>query len=77
MSQNNPFCLSFGKEPDRYVKRADAYMRITDTFNSISPSSVQRDRLIKKGIIDGREYGTVGLLLPRFEEFVQANHYEE
>ena len=39
MSQNNPFCLSFGKEPDRYVKRADAYMQITDTFNSISPSS--------------------------------------
>lgn len=39
MSQNNPFCLSFGKEPDRYVKRADAYMQITDTFNSISPSN--------------------------------------
>ncbi len=39
MSQNNPFCLSFGKEPDRYVRRADAYMQITDTFNSISPSS--------------------------------------
>lgn len=39
MSQNNPFCLSFGKEPDRYVKRADANMQITDTFNSISPSS--------------------------------------
>lgn len=39
MLQNNPFCLSFGKEPDRYVKRVDAYMQITDTFNSISPSS--------------------------------------
>ena len=39
MAQNNPFCLSFGKEPDRYVERADAYSRITDTFNSISPSS--------------------------------------
>lgn len=39
MSQNNPFCLSFGKEPDRYVKRTDAYMQITDTFNSTSPSS--------------------------------------
>ena len=39
MSKNNPFCLSFGKEPDRYVERADAYSQITETFNSISPSS--------------------------------------
>ena len=39
MSKNNPFCLSFGKEPDRYVERAEAYSRITDTFNSASPSS--------------------------------------
>ena len=39
MSKNNPFCLSFGKEPDRYVERAEAYSQITDTFNSISPSS--------------------------------------
>lgn len=39
MSKNNPFCLSFGKEPDRYVERADAYSQITDTFNSISPAS--------------------------------------
>ncbi len=39
MSANNPFCLSFGKEPDRYVERAEAYSQITDTFNSISPSS--------------------------------------
>lgn len=39
MSTNNPFCLSFGKEPDRYVERAEAYSQITDTFNSISPSS--------------------------------------
>ncbi len=39
MSKNNPFCLSFGKEPDRYVERAEAYSQITETFNSISPSS--------------------------------------
>ncbi len=39
MSKNNPFCLSFGKEPDRYVERADAYSQITETFNNISPSS--------------------------------------
>lgn len=39
MSNNNPFCLSFGKEPDRFVERTDAYSTITDTFNSISPSS--------------------------------------
>ncbi len=39
MSQNNPFCLSFGREPDRYVERLEAYSQITDTFNSLSPSS--------------------------------------
>ena len=38
--------------------------------------SVQRDRLIKKGIIDGREHGTVSLLLPRFDEFVKINFSE-
>lgn len=39
MSKNNPFCLSFGKEPDRYVERAEAYSQIAETFDSISPSS--------------------------------------
>ncbi len=39
MSKNNPFCLSFGKEPDRYVERTEAYSQITETFDSISPSS--------------------------------------
>lgn len=39
--------------------------------------SVQRDRLIKKGIVDGRGRGVVRLLLPRFEELVRVNNYEE
>ncbi len=39
MSINNPFSLNFGKEPDRYVERVEAYSQITDTFDSISPSS--------------------------------------
>ena len=34
--------------------------------------SVHRDRLIKKGIIDGSEYGSVSLALPRFEEYVKS-----
>lgn len=38
MPRNNPFCIGFGKEPDRFVQRTDAYSKITDTFNSISPS---------------------------------------
>lgn len=38
MSNNNPFCLSFGREPDRYVQRLDAYDKITETLRSISPS---------------------------------------
>lgn len=39
MTANNPFCLSFGREPDRFVERTDAYETITNTFNSISPST--------------------------------------
>lgn len=39
MTANNPFCLSFGREPDRFVERTDAYEAITNTFNSISPST--------------------------------------
>nr|MCR5474195.1 ATP-binding protein [Lachnospiraceae bacterium] len=39
MSANNPFCLSFGREPDRYVERAEAYSQITDNLDSISPSN--------------------------------------
>ena len=34
--------------------------------------SVQRDRLVKKGIIDGSEYGSVSFALPRFEEYVRS-----
>ena len=38
MRKNNPFCLSFGREPDRFVERAEAFDRITETFKSESPS---------------------------------------
>lgn len=33
-----------------------------------------RNRLIKKGIIDGSEYGHIVFQLPLFKEFVLANH---
>ena len=33
--------------------------------------SVYRERLKRKGVIDTREYGKIGLALPRFEEFVK------
>lgn len=39
MAGNNPFCLSFGREPDKFVKRVEAYQTITSTFSSSSPSS--------------------------------------
>ena len=38
MRKNNPFCLSFGKAPDRYVERIEAYDKIKETFLSDSPS---------------------------------------
>ena len=34
--------------------------------------SVQRDRLIKKGIVDGSKFGLLSLALPRFDEFVKT-----
>lgn len=34
--------------------------------------SVYRDRLIKKGLVDGSHYGKLILILPRFEEFVKS-----
>ena len=39
MPKNNPFCLSFGREPDRFVERTEAQNTIIDTFESDSPSS--------------------------------------
>ena len=39
--------------------------------------SVFRDRLIKKGIVDGSEHGYVTLALPRFEEYIKSYDYEE
>ena len=48
---------------------------ISHTGTSQKAYSVQRDRLIKKGITDGREHGTLKLILPRFEEYVKAVGY--
>lgn len=39
MVKNNPFCLSFGREPDRFVERTDAIDSITDVLDSDSPSA--------------------------------------
>ena len=39
MAMNNPFCLSFGREPDRFVERTEAIESITDVLDSDSPSS--------------------------------------
>ena len=36
-----------------------------------------RNRLIKKGILDGSEYGMVKFTLPYFERYVLDNYYEE
>lgn len=38
MAANNPFCLSFGREPDRFIERGKTYTKIKETFDSISPS---------------------------------------
>ena len=39
MAKNNPFCLSFGREPDRFVERTEAMESITEVLDSTSPSS--------------------------------------
>ena len=48
---------------------------ITGIGGTSKAFSVQRDRLIKKGIVDGQEHGTLRLILPRFEEFVRTVNY--
>ncbi len=37
--KNNPFCLSFGREPDRFVERYELHSEITESLNSGSPSN--------------------------------------
>ena len=35
--------------------------------------SVYRDRLIKKGLVSGKERGKLTFVLPRFEEYIERN----
>lgn len=44
--KNNPFCLSFGKEPERYVERADAYDTIMDNIYSESETAAINSFLV-------------------------------
>ena len=37
--KNNPFTLTFGKEPERFVERMDTYTLITETFMDEAPYS--------------------------------------
>ncbi|QFJ56140.1 winged helix-turn-helix domain-containing protein [Pseudobutyrivibrio xylanivorans] len=50
-------------------------MKIKDLRDKINMSSslfsTYRDRLEKKGLIDTSKYGFIGLLLPRFSNFVE------
>nr|MCR5474983.1 ATP-binding protein [Lachnospiraceae bacterium] len=54
-------------------------MKTKDLIRSIGCDpkafSVQRDRLIKKGIVDGRQRGSLRLILPRFGEFLKTTGY--
>ena len=50
-------------------KTKDIAENVLESANSFS---VIRDRLIKKGIIDGSEYGYVSLALPRFDKYVET-----
>ncbi len=49
----------------------DASTIMTNTNLTIKEYSVYRDRLIKRGIIEGTEYGKCRIILPRFVEFVK------
>ena len=50
------------------MKTRDIIAKIGSTDRTFS---VQRDRLVKKGVIDGSNHGILRLALPRFEEFVK------
>ena len=53
-------------------KIADIRKNLSMESNEFSP---YRDRLIKKGLINGDERGRVSFTLPLFEKFVIANYY--
>ena len=53
-------------------KIADIRKDLSMESNEFSP---YRDRLIKKGLINGDERGRVFFTLPLFEKFVIANYY--
>ena len=54
-------------------------MKVKDIITEIESTdkvfSVQRDRLVKKGVVDGTRYGLLQLSLPRFDVFVKAKTY--
>ena len=45
---------------------------IEKSMSSVKSFPSIRDRLIKKGVIDGSEYGYISLSLPRFSEFIKT-----
>ncbi len=62
--------VSFIAHSEKGRLKAKELVRLLDT-NSNS-YSVHRDRLVKKGVLDGSEYGAVSLALPRFGEYVKT-----
>ncbi len=74
----NPFSLSFGKEPlsliNRDLQKIEGVASIRKCVDmSSNQFSVYRDRLLKKGIIFSPDYGRLDFSLPRFERFIKFN----
>ena len=58
--------------PTRQVRKIREYLSMES--NQFAP---YRDRLIKKGIVNGKEHGYLRFTLPLFEEFAQAQYFYE
>ncbi|MBR5952986.1 MAG: AAA family ATPase [Pseudobutyrivibrio sp.] len=64
--------LAYGIAKSETGKASEIKAELSIKNNEYTP---YRDRLIKRGIIDGREHGHLKFILPLFEQYVLNNYY--
>lgn len=68
--KDKKICNAIAKVPSGKILDIRALLDMsTNEFNPY------RKRLIKKGIIDGNERGTIKFVLPLFEQYIEENYY--
>ena len=79
MKSDNPFTLTFGRQPITSIARLKDTNQIAGSFSANNP--ICQTYLISglhRGLLVSREYGTLELTLPRFGRFAKLLlKYEE